>query len=189
MVPPGKGNIEIDYTAISFLQVDKMRFAYRLDGFDTGWVEPGNRRTAFYTNLPPGRYTFRVIAANGDGVWNRSGASFVFTLRPYFTQTALFRWLVALGALLLVAGFFLFLLLRAKARERRLERIVDERTEQLQRLARYDGLTDLANHRTFYEIFQPRVGGGRPRKETAFGGHAGHRFLQALQRLPRAPAG
>ena len=54
--PPGKGNIEIAYTAISFLQVDKMRFAYRLDGFDTGWVEPGNRRTAFYTNLPPGKY-------------------------------------------------------------------------------------------------------------------------------------
>ncbi len=151
--PPGKGNIEIAYTAVSFLQVDKMRFAYRLDGFDTGWVEPGNRRTAFYTNLPPGKYAFRVIAANGDGVWNRSGASFAFTLRPYFTQTALFRWLVVFGALLLVAGFFLFLLMRAKARERRLERIVDERTEQLQRLARYDGLTDLANHRTFYEVF------------------------------------
>jgi len=152
-VPPGKGNIEITYTAISFLQVDKMRFSYRLDGFDTGWIEAGSRRSAFYTNLPPGSYTFRVIAGNGDGVWNRAGAAFAFTLKPYFTQTVLFRWLVALGALLLVAGFFLLLLQRSKARERNLERIVDERTVQLQHLARYDGLTDLANHRTFYEVF------------------------------------
>ncbi|MCU0236945.1 MAG: diguanylate cyclase [Acidobacteria bacterium] len=153
VAPPGKGNIEIAYTAISFLQVDKMRFAYRLDGFDTEWIEALGRRSAFYTNLPPGKYAFRVIAANGDGVWNRAGAAFAFTLRPYFTQTALFRWLLVLGALMLVTGFFLLLLLRAKARERTLERIVDERTGQLQRLARYDGLTDLANHRTFYEVF------------------------------------
>ena len=153
LAPPGKGNIEIAYTAVSFLQVDRMRFAYRLDGFDAGWVEAGNRRSAFYTNLPPGKYTFRIIAANGDGIWNRAGAAFAFTLRPYFTQTTLFRWLLTLGALMLIAGFFLLLLKRARARERKLERMVDERTKQLQRLARFDGLTDLANHRTFYEVF------------------------------------
>jgi len=152
-VPPGKGNIEIDYTAISFLQVNKIQFAYRLVGFDPDWVNAGGRRAAFYTNLPPRSYTFQVIACNGDGVWNRSGAVFVFTLRPYFTQTALFRWLVFAGSLLLVAGLFFLLLQRSRARERKLERIVDERTVQLQRLARYDGLTDLANHRTFYEVF------------------------------------
>lgn len=153
IVPPGRGDIEIDYTAISFMRVDKMRFAYRLDGYDADWIQAGNRRSAFYTNLPPGNYTFRVIAGNGDGVWNREGAFFSFTLKPFFTQTALFKGLLALGSLLLVAGFFLFLLRRAKARERKLERIVDERTQQLQHLARYDGLTDLANHRTFYETF------------------------------------
>ncbi len=153
LVPPGPGNIEIDYTAVSFLQVDKMRFAYRLEGFDSDWVQAGGRRSAFYTNLPPGSYTFRVIAGNGDDVWNREGASFSFTLKPFFTETALFRVLVILGLLLLVAGFFLLLLRRARARERKLERIVGERTAQLQHLARYDGLTDLANHRTFYETF------------------------------------
>ncbi|MBN2345980.1 MAG: diguanylate cyclase [Candidatus Aminicenantes bacterium] len=153
-VPPGKGSVEIAYTAISFLQVDKMRFAYRLQGFDPDWIQAGNRRAAYYTNLSPGKYVFRVIAANGDGVWNRDGAAFAFTLRPYFTQTILFRWLVAVGALLLVAGIFSFFLYRAKVRQRQLERIVDERTAQLQHLARYDGLTDLANHRTFYEAFQ-----------------------------------
>jgi diguanylate cyclase (GGDEF)-like protein len=153
-VPPGKGSIEIDYTAISFLQVNKIQFAYRLVGFDADWVNAGNRRAAFYTNLPPRSYTFQVIACNGDGVWNRSGAVFAFTLRHYFAQTALFRWLVIAGALLLVAGIFILLLYRSKMREHKLERLVDERTEQLKRLARYDGLTDLANHRTFYEVFQ-----------------------------------
>ncbi len=152
-VPPGKGDVEVDYTAISFLLVDKMRFAYRLEGYDPDWVEAGARRVAFYTNLPPGDYRFHVIACNGDGVWNRQGVAFAFTLRPFFAQTPLFKALVGLAALLLVAGIFLLLLKRGKARERKLERIVDERTVQLQHLARYDGLTDLANHRTFYETF------------------------------------
>jgi diguanylate cyclase (GGDEF)-like protein len=152
--PPGRGNIEVTYTATSFLQVDKMRFAYRLEGFDADWVQAGNRRSAFYTNLPPKTYTFRVIACNGDNVWNQGGASITLTLRPYFSQTALFRWLVAAGLLLLVAGIFSLFLYRAKVRERKLERLVAERTAQLERLARFDGLTDLANHRTFYETYQ-----------------------------------
>jgi diguanylate cyclase (GGDEF)-like protein len=151
---PGKGNIEITYTAISFLQVDKMQFAYRLEGFDQDWIKAGNRRSAFFTNLPPGAYNFRVIAGNGDGVWNRSGATVSFILEPYFIQTAFFRWLVALAGMLLITGFFLLALHRAKVRERKLEHLVNERTVQLQHLARYDGLTDLANHRTFHELFQ-----------------------------------
>jgi diguanylate cyclase (GGDEF)-like protein len=151
---PGKGNIEIAYTAISFLQVDKMQFAYRLEGFDPDWIQAGNRRSAFYTNLPPGSYIFRVIAGNSDGIWNRNGAVVYFILQPFFVQTAFFRWLVALAGMLLITGFFFLTLQRSKARERRLEHLVYERTAQLQHMARYDGLTDLANHRTFYEIFQ-----------------------------------
>jgi diguanylate cyclase (GGDEF)-like protein len=154
IAPPGKGNIEINYTAISFLQVDKVQFAYRLEGFDADWVTAVNRRSAFYTNLPPGAYNFQVIASNGDGIWNRQGAGFSFTLKPYFRQTAAFRWLIAISALLLMGGILFLLLHRARMRERKLERLVDERTSQLQYLARYDGLTDLANHRTFYETFQ-----------------------------------
>lgn len=167
-VPPGKGDVEVNYTAISFLQVDKMRFAYRLEGYDPEWVEAGARRAAFYTNLPPGDYRFRVIAGNGDGVWNREGVAFAFTLRPFFVQTPLFKVLVGLGALLLVTGFFLLLLKRSRAREHKLERIVDERTVQLQHLARYDGLTDLANHRTFYETFNKEWAvAGREKKSLA----------------------
>ncbi len=152
-VAPGKGNIEIDYTAVSFLQVDKMRFAYRLEGFDPDWVQAGNRRSAFYTNLPPGSYTFRVISGNGDGIWNRSGAQISFMLEPFFIQTVFFRWLVGLAAVLLVAGFFFLALHRARLRERKLEHLVNERTAQLQHLARTDSLTDLANHSTFHELF------------------------------------
>ena len=167
-VPPGKGDVEINFTAISFLLVDKMRFAYRLEGYDPDWVQAGARRAAFYTNLPPGDYRFRVIAGNGDGVWNREGVAFAFTLRPFFVQTPLFKALVGLGALLLVVGFFLLLLQRGKAREHKLERIVDERTVQLQHLARYDGLTDLANHRTFYETFHREWAvAGRDKKSLA----------------------
>jgi diguanylate cyclase (GGDEF)-like protein len=165
LVPPGRGNIEIAYTAVSFLRVDRMRFAYRLEGYDAEWVDAGQRRAAYYTNLPPRQYTFRVRACNGDGVWSRRAAAFTFALRPYFSQTVLFRWLVAVVALLLIAGVFFFFLHRARVRQRQLERIVDERTQQLQRLARFDGLTDLANHRTFYEVFQREWAvAGRERK-------------------------
>jgi diguanylate cyclase (GGDEF)-like protein len=152
-VAPGKGNIEIDYTAVSFLQVDKMRFAYRLEGFDPDWIQAGSRRSAFYTNLPPGPYSFRVISGNGDGVWNRRGAQITFTLRPFFTQTVFFRWLVVLAAVLLIAGFFFLALYRARLRERKLEHLINERTAQLQHMARTDGLTDLVNHSTFHELF------------------------------------
>jgi diguanylate cyclase (GGDEF)-like protein len=152
--PPGKGNLEIAYTAISFLQVDKIQFAYRLEGFDPDWIQAGNRRSAFYTNLPPGSYAFQVIAGNGDGIWNRSGAVVYLVLKPYFVQTALFRWLVAIAGMLFITVIFFLALHRAKVREHKLERLVDERTVQLQHMARYDGLTDLANHRTFFEIFQ-----------------------------------
>ena len=69
-------NIEFRYAGLSFIQPTKMKYKYRLEGFDTGWIEAGNRRAAFYTNLPPGDYEFKVIAANSDGVWNEQGASF-----------------------------------------------------------------------------------------------------------------
>ncbi len=89
----------------------------------------------------------------------------IFMLKPYFVQTALFRWLVVLAGLMLITGIFYLFWHRAKLRERKLERLVDERTVQLQYLARYDGLTDLANHRTFYEIFQKEWAvAGRERK-------------------------
>jgi ligand-binding sensor domain-containing protein/two-component sensor histidine kinase len=92
--PPGQGRLQFDYTGLSLLAPEKVRFRYRLEGFDNEWVEAGARRTAFYTNIPPGNYTFRVRAANNDGVWSETGAAFPFRLRPHYYQTLWFYTLV-----------------------------------------------------------------------------------------------
>src|SRR5262249_29876811 len=79
----------------------RVRFRYRLEGFDRDWVDAGFRRAAYYTNIPPGPYRFRVIAANNDGVWNEKGAALAIRLLPRFYQTP---WFYALAALSLAAA-------------------------------------------------------------------------------------
>ena len=83
-------DIEIDYTALSLAEPRKVRFRYRLEGFDSDWREAGTRRQAFYTNLQPRTYRFRVLACNNDGVWDQSGATLDFDLLPAFYQTRSF---------------------------------------------------------------------------------------------------
>jgi signal transduction histidine kinase/ligand-binding sensor domain-containing protein len=97
--------LRIDYTALSLSIPERVRFRYQLIGSDTAWQEAGGRREAFYTNLAPGSYRFRVIAANDDGVWNQAGAAFDFTIPPSFTQTRWFLavWVAALGGLIWLA--------------------------------------------------------------------------------------
>ncbi len=75
----------------------KVEYRYQLVGFDPGWVEAGTRRTAYYTNLPHGRYTFRVMARNNDGVWSREAATVALTVEPHMYQTVWFRLLLALA--------------------------------------------------------------------------------------------
>jgi signal transduction histidine kinase/ligand-binding sensor domain-containing protein len=87
---PGVERIEVRYTAPSFVAPEKIRFRYQLEGFDHDWRDSGQQRTAVYTSLAPGSYTFRVTACNNDGVWNEGGASFAFELLPRFHQTAWF---------------------------------------------------------------------------------------------------
>ena len=86
-VQAGHVHFEFDYAGLSFVAPQKVRYRYMLEGFDHGWTEAGTRRTAYYTNIPPGRYTFRVQAANNDGLWNTAGAALSFDLRPHFYQT------------------------------------------------------------------------------------------------------
>jgi ligand-binding sensor domain-containing protein len=86
----GTRNLQIDYTALSLRNPERIAFKYRLEGYDADWVSAGNRRTAYYTNLSPGDFRFRVIAANDDGVWNTVGASLPISLRPRFYQTTWF---------------------------------------------------------------------------------------------------
>jgi ligand-binding sensor domain-containing protein/signal transduction histidine kinase/CheY-like chemotaxis protein len=102
-VAPGAERWEFHYTGLSLRVPQRSLFKYRLDGFDKDWVDAGNRRTAYYTRLPPGSYTFRVTASNDDGVWNDTGARFRFTLKPHFYQTFWFALLCIL-ALLIAAG-------------------------------------------------------------------------------------
>jgi signal transduction histidine kinase/ligand-binding sensor domain-containing protein/ActR/RegA family two-component response regulator len=132
VAPPGRGELEVHYTALSFAAPARVRFRYRLEGFDRDWVEAGDRRAAFYTNLPPGTYRFRVIAANNDGVWNTTGAALPVTLRPHVYQTAWFRALVVVGAGLVIMGGVRLRIRHLRAREQRLARLVDERTRELQ---------------------------------------------------------
>lgn len=133
-IPPGSHSLELHYTGLSFLAPEKMLFRYRLEGFDDGWVDAGGRRAAYYTNLGPGGYVFRVIAANSDGVWNLTGASLPFSIRPTFTQTPAFAigGAVALAAALF--GIFRLRMRRLNSRARELERAVAEAVSNIRTL-------------------------------------------------------
>src|SRR5262249_25654875 len=86
-LPPLRRQLEIDYTALSFKFPRKVRFRYKLEGQDSDWQEAGERRQAFYNDLRPGTYRFRVIASNDAGVWNETGAALVISIEPAWFQT------------------------------------------------------------------------------------------------------
>jgi ligand-binding sensor domain-containing protein len=97
-IAPGRENFEIEYTALSFINSERLRFRYKLEGLDHDWTEAGTRRTAYYSYVPPGQYVFRVIAANSDGVWNTEGESLRVIVLPPFYRTWWFISLAAIGA-------------------------------------------------------------------------------------------
>jgi PAS domain S-box-containing protein len=125
------GNLEFHYTALSFISPDRVRFRYRLEGFDKEWQDAGTRRVAYFTNLPPGSYRFRVVACNNDGVWNLAGASFSFQLTPRFYQTAWFRALCGLAVCMAGAALYRWRVRGLRAREKWLRERVEERTAAL----------------------------------------------------------
>lgn len=90
---PGNYRLEFDYTGLSYVEPGQVVFKYMLENYDEGWQEAGNHRSVSYTHIPPGDYTFLVAAANNDGVWNKTAASFSFRLKPFFYQTLWFRFL------------------------------------------------------------------------------------------------
>jgi len=105
-LPPLVRDIEIDYTALSLVAPEKNRFRYRLEGHDRDWQDAGNRRQAYYTDLPPDDYRFRVIASNNSGVWNMQGASLAFSIAPAYWQATWFQILVATTLALLLATVY-----------------------------------------------------------------------------------
>ncbi|HET6974995.1 MAG TPA: two-component regulator propeller domain-containing protein [Pyrinomonadaceae bacterium] len=132
-LPARTTGLEIDYTALSFSVPQKVLFRYKLDGYDVDWQEPGTRRQAIYSDLGPGTYTFHVIAANNDGVWNETGATLVFTIPPAWFQTIWFRLLCIVAAVLILFGLY-------RLRVRQIARVIslrfDERLAERTRLAR-----------------------------------------------------
>ena len=129
VLPVLPANLQIDYTALSLSLPERMQFRYRLDGVDHDWRDVGGRRSAYYTNLAPGRYRFHVIASNNDGVWNTTGATIAFEVPPTFYQTTAFRTAcVAVGLLVLWLLYLARLRLIVRQLNLRLEERVNERT-------------------------------------------------------------
>jgi signal transduction histidine kinase/ligand-binding sensor domain-containing protein/ActR/RegA family two-component response regulator len=131
-VPAGGEKFEFHYTGLSLLAPENVRFKYKLEGLDRDWIDADARRVAYYTNIPPGDYRFRVLASNNDGLWNEAGAARAFYLAPYFHQTYLFYALCAGAALMLGGSVYLIRVRRLTSRQAELELTVDERTRQLQ---------------------------------------------------------
>ena len=99
-------DIEIDYTAVSLVAPEKIRFKYMLEGRDRDWQDVGDRRQVFYTNLPPRSYRFRVIACNNSGVWNETGASIEFSIAPAYYQRVWFRLLCVVAFLVVLWALY-----------------------------------------------------------------------------------
>lgn len=127
--PPGKARFEFYYTALSFVAPQKVAFRYKLEGFDPDWIEAGARRVASYTNIPSGRYRFRVLACNNDGVWNETGAVLDFHLKPHFYETYWFYGLCLLALIVAVGGWY-------RARVQRLEHQFSAVLAERNRIAR-----------------------------------------------------
>lgn len=133
ILPVGTRNVHLDYTATSLSASEKVRFRYRLDGFDDAWQDAGTRREAFYTNLHPGNYAFRVIACNNDGVWNDTGASWKFAIAPAFYQTTSFQLLNVVSG---VGVIWILYRLRVRTVAARIDLRYAERLAERTRIAR-----------------------------------------------------
>jgi signal transduction histidine kinase len=143
-LPAFTRDLEIDYTALSLVAAERNQFRYKLEGHDRDWQSVGNRRQAFYNDLPPGSYRFRLVASNNNGVWNEEGAALDFSIASAFWQTTWFRAAC-------VAAFLMVLWALYQLRLRQIARVfnvrLDERVAERTRIAR-----DL--HDTLLQNFQ-----------------------------------
>jgi diguanylate cyclase (GGDEF)-like protein len=178
-LPAGTRTVELHFAGLSYLMPQKMRYRYRLDGFDESWVERGTMRFVQFTNLAPGDYRFRVVAANPEGEWGAEEATLSFRIEPRLMQRREFWFLVALIVVIGLYGLFRWRLYSLEHAQRRLRMLVErstadlrakterltaadqekttllerlrEQSEAFERQAREDSLTGLANRRSFDE--------------------------------------
>jgi signal transduction histidine kinase len=132
-LPANTGDLQIDYAALSFANPQKVAFRYKLERRDKAWEDAGARRQAFYNDLPPGHYRFRVIASNNDGVWNEEGATLTFSIAPAWYQTRTFQAACVVLAMLLV---WLIHRLRIRYVTETIATRFDERLAERTRIAR-----------------------------------------------------
>ena len=163
-LPPHAQNIEVQYSAPSFIKPEQIHFKYWLEGLDSSWVDAGGRRTAYYSHLPPGQYSFRVIAGNSDGVWNEAGARIAFTVLPAYYQTTWFRILCAA-----VFAVVLWAIYRLRLRQvaARMQTRLEERLAERERIARdlHDTLLQgIASAHMQLDVANDRLPGDSPAK-------------------------
>ena len=146
-IGPGRHRIEFDYTGLSFVAPERVRFKYRLAGLEPEWVDAGTKRSVTYSYIPPGNYAFHVTACNNDGIWQNAGAQMAFTVSPYFWQTWWFR-LVG-GIFTALAGGGIVWLDARRRTHRKLERVERQRAvEQERARIAHDIHDDLGSHLT-----------------------------------------
>ncbi|HMB89939.1 MAG TPA: ATP-binding protein [Rhodothermales bacterium] len=131
ILSPQERRLTFSYGAISLRAANLLHFRYRLDGVDQAWIEAGDARSATYTNIEPGRYTFRVQAMNGGGVWSEADAVLTFSVQPFFYETVWFYLLSGLGLLTLGIVGFSYRLRYYKQRQVELDHLVQARTHEL----------------------------------------------------------
>jgi PAS domain S-box-containing protein len=124
-LPPLVRELEIDYTALSLVAPEKILFRYKLEGWDQDWQDAGTRRQAFYSNLPPRNYTFRVKACNNSGLWNEAGTSLDFSIAPAYYQTYWFRLSCFAAFVALLWALHRWRIRQLKGQEKRLRDVVE----------------------------------------------------------------
>lgn len=175
---PGRGKLEFQFTAPSFFNPKKIEFRYMLEGFDKDWSEAVERRSAYYTNISPGEYRFRVQAGS-DGKWQATEAVFSFTLQPRFYQTKWFALLVALAVIGLCWLAYRMRIRHLTLREQKLRMLVDERTAALReseaqlRQSR-DQLEIRVEERTFELVLAKEAAEAANRAKTQFLNNMSH---------------
>ena len=135
----GGDNLEIRYTGISFIKPEQVKFRYRIEGLDENWTDVGTIRDVYFPSLPAGEYTFHVVAANSDGVWNSEGAHLKIRVLAPFWQKA---WFYVLCSILAITLIFLIFRLRERELKRRQliqqefsRRLIDSQEDERKRIA------------------------------------------------------